>query len=528
MNSTTLLPHTQLTSQMDTIDRGGTRRDEHHHDGARTAAEQQPRRDDDARGLLLAYLTTSHGASHAEGLLAAMATPNMESCVRVNTLRTTREEVMSELRERVQAWGFRIGLSPGAVPEPVPHPTISDAIMLPFAHSEQNSLKPRDLSSYRKSVVVDRPCGEAVLKGADIFVRGLLVRGGGIEVGDAVDVYCDVNFKAKATRASDIDIYMKTQSHMYIGWGVSHMSAKEMSTLPKGLAIEMRRCLYGSSPPTNSVLEGKIYAQNLPCVVVAHVLAPLEGETVLDMCASPGGKTSHISILMGNTGRVVAIDRSVAKCERISGVCKELGITNVQPVISDSRSLLLPKPERFLADHGAGTGAEVVKKLLASAPRGKDGWIPRVKGFPSACFDRILLDPVCAALGLRPRLALQPDTGKAPVWEHAALSQRRMLWCAANLLRPGGFLVYSTCSITAVENEEAVRYLLDSFPYMRLVPAEPRIGGPGLPGVGLSNEECAKVQRFDSVVNPKTMGFFIAKFQRMPESEDVATLSQSG
>ncbi len=67
-----------------------------------------------------------------------------------------------------------------------------------------------------------------------------------------------------------------------------------------GIGIEMTELVY-SAPALNGVLPSVIFPQNLPSIVCSHVLNPQPGETILDMCAAPGGKTTHIASLMGNT-----------------------------------------------------------------------------------------------------------------------------------------------------------------------------------------------------------------------------------
>eukprot|EP00501_MAST-03F_sp_TOSAG23-6_P001064 GSMAST32.ASY1.ANO1.1107.1 assembled CDS len=140
----------------------------------------------------------------------------------------------------------------------------------------------------------------------------------------------------------------------------------------------------------------------------------------------------------------------------------------------------------------------------------------KVKGFPPESFDRVLLDPPCSALGLRPRLECSYTT-KIDL-EGSEKFARNFMWCAVRLLKPGGTLVFSTCTISPMENEGAVRYLLDNYP-LRLVDAVPRIGLPGLKNCGLTEEERYKVQRFepcnkivDALNDCDVPGFFCAKF----------------
>ncbi|KAF5841976.1 hypothetical protein DUNSADRAFT_9857 [Dunaliella salina] len=189
------------------------------------------------------------------------------------------------------------------------------------------------------------------------------------------------------------------------------------------------------------------------------------------------------------------------------------------------------------------------------------------EGFPPESFDAVLLDAPCSALGLRPRL-VQSAT---PLYlAQCGLYARKLLDAAVHLIRPGGRLLFSTCTISPFENEASVRYILDKFSHcIRLVPAEPRVGGAGLVGrhpsggiqaclnnsstereqrgasvqgqegvqcqnshdapcmraVGdgekaqcseawLSEEEASLVQRFDPSGPQDTIGFFVAAFEK--------------
>ncbi|KAJ6920405.1 methyltransferase NSUN6 [Populus alba x Populus x berolinensis] len=148
------------------------------------------------------------------------------------------------------------------------------------------------------------------------------------------------------------------------------------------------------------------------------------------------------------------------------------------------------------------------------------GRVENSKGFYPDSFDRVLLDAPCSALGLRPRLF----TGEVTIdsLKKHATYQRRMFDQAVKLVRPGGVIVYSTCTINPGENEALVRYALDTYKFLSLASQNPRIGGPGLVGSFESangrTEEWLRpgeeefVQRFDPSSSLDTIGFFIAKF----------------
>jgi 16S rRNA C967 or C1407 C5-methylase (RsmB/RsmF family) len=138
-----------------------------------------------------------------------------------------------------------------------------------------------------------------------------------------------------------------------------------------------------------------------------------------------------------------------------------------------------------------------------------------VKKFYPESFDRVLLDPPCSALGLRPKL--QVATTLNELKKHARY-QRQFIREAVSLLKPGGTMTYSTCTIHADENEGMVRHILDEYPEMKLVNVGIDIGLPGLPGVGLKESERGLVRRFDPTNDADTMGFFVAKFVKLGTS----------
>ncbi len=155
-----------------------------------------------------------------------------------------------------------------------------------------------------------------------------------------------------------------------------------------------------------------------PCLL----LAPKPGERVLDLCAAPGGKTTHLAEIMKNEGEVLAIDKYNVKLNFIRAACDRLGLKNVTCVVGDASTF----------DH------EPV--------------------------DRIMLDVPCSGLGV---LAKKPDLKwKRDIADIIKLSkiQRELLENAARLLKPGGVLVYSTCTTEPEENQEIVRHFLATHP----------------------------------------------------------------
>jgi len=136
-----------------------------------------------------------------------------------------------------------------------------------------------------------------------------------------------------------------------------------------------------------------------------------------------------------------------------------------------------------------------------------------------APFDRILLDPPCSALGLRPSLRPASAVSIEGLGQHVRY-QKLMFARAVEALKPGGVLVYSTCTINPYENEGIVAWALRTFSCLSLSSQEDaRVGGPGLECCGLTAEQGSMLQRFEPEGCPDAhhlTGFFVAKFEKAP------------
>ncbi len=177
-----------------------------------------------------------------------------------------------------------------------------------------------------------------------------------------------------------------------------------------------------SHPPLGSLASfrsGAFYIQDPSTLLAVRELNPQPGETVLDLCAAPGGKTTFLAQLLGNQGRIVAQDVSEDRLKLIQENCDRLGVACVE--------LVLPS-------------------ILHSQP--------------AAHFDRILVDAPCSNSGvMRRRLDLRWRIQLEEIGRLRA-TQLDLLHQAAARLKPGGTLVYSTCSLEPEENEEVVQEFL--------------------------------------------------------------------
>ncbi|KAF1326972.1 Methyltransferase nsun6, partial [Globisporangium splendens] len=451
----------------------------------------------------------AYGAAHWEKIKHALATPTGYTAVRVNTMRWTREEALVGLRAALAEFNERlVQETQRSAVEPCVHPLLSDVIVIPSAPRMQPQV---EYNTDMKSIIVDRLCGEAVLRGSDIYARGIMSASSGINAEDRVNVFVDLDHSN--TRGSHADEHAGRK--LLIAHGTTKMARTEMFRAQRGLAVTSLVRVCSDAPSMNGVLNGKVYIQNLPSTVVAHVLNPQEGECIIDMCSAPGGKSSHVATLMKNKGILVACDRSKRKALELQKLFAELEYDSVVPLKMDSTHSVLPQTDGPIL-----SVREVIERARQTTPA--KAHLLQIDGFYPETFDKVLLDPPCSALGLRPRLLHAGDADNLA--EYASM-QRNFLWAAVYLLKPGGTLVYSTCTINPKENEQMVRHALDNYPLM-LEPQSVHIGDTGLLNQGLSAEEAALVQRFDpSNSDLDTMGFFCAKFTKTKSIREPASAS---
>ncbi|KZR92390.1 Ribosomal RNA small subunit methyltransferase B [Synechococcus sp. MIT S9509] len=193
--------------------------------------------------------------------------------------------------------------------------------------------------------------------------------------------------------------------------------------------------------------EGYWCVQDRAAQWVAPLLDPRPGQRVLDACAAPGGKATHLAELMGDEGEIWAVDRSPGRLQRVAANAARLGCSSIHALASDASQLGQERPE----------------------------WRNR--------FDRILVDAPCSGLGT---LARHPDARwrvtEASVAELLKL-QIVLLDGLRSLLAPGGRLVYATCTIHPSENTEQVHGWLQAHPDLVLESEQQRwpdpIGGDG-------------------------------------------------
>ncbi|XP_049370643.1 rRNA (cytosine-C(5))-methyltransferase NOP2C isoform X2 [Solanum verrucosum] len=517
------------------------------------------------------YFIKTYGADHFSRISTALTRPSCYSCIRVNTLKSTSDAVIEKLLEIFKERGMHDVAVQESSTTWEPDNCCSGPHAIHYGDDEGKPLK---------EVIVSRKCAEAVLRGAQVYVPGVLACSAHVERGDAVAVSVAVEqygpdggwgvamTRGTVLQGSQEDPYYFERDGFYIGQATAMMSRAGMFRVTEGVAVDMKERVY-RLPSFYDLLEGEIFLQNLPSIITAHALDPQAGERILDMCAAPGGKTTAIASLMKDKGEVVAVDRSHNKVLGIQKLAAEMGLSCIttykldalKSVCNGAESDSLPNtssaedartPDLLstgidgfdakllfeknfndlqLKDGQYPSKAELRKRIrqLKNGP-GRNhtagGRVEKSKGFSPNSFDRVLLDAPCSALGLRPRLFAGEDTIDS--LRSNAKYQRRMFDQAVQLVRPGGVIVYSTCTINPGENEALVRYALDKYEFLSLASQHPKIGGPGLTGsCQLSDgfvEEWLRpgeenlVQRFDPSSDLDTIGFFIAKFSVGPKN----------
>lgn len=184
--------------------------------------------------------------------------------------------------------------------------------------------------------------------------------------------------------------------------------------------------------PKEWLLQGKVYVQDLSTATACQLLDPQPGDLVLDACAAPGGKTSLLAQMMHNQGSIWACDSQPKRLDKLAQNLERLHVSN--------------------------------SKILQ-----QDWEYPLSKELSGTRFDKILLDVPCSNSGVIRRRVdvrwrLEPSH-----FEQLAALQRRIIQATVPLLKPGGTLVYSSCSMDDWENQEAIQQLQRDFPQLKLV-----------------------------------------------------------
>jgi 16S rRNA (cytosine967-C5)-methyltransferase len=213
---------------------------------------------------------------------------------------------------------------------------------------------------------------------------------------------------------------------------IHNLSGEGIEVKESPVTREAVQTLRGNLVKTEAYRNGELTIQDESSMLVAHALDLENDMRVLDACAAPGGKTTHIAELLGGTGEVNALDLHKHKVKLIDENASRLGLSNIFTDTMDSRKAGLK--------------------------------------FKKGSFDRILVDAPCSGLGV---LRRKPDIkyAKSEADMHSLQKiQLDILSAVAPLLKEGGVLVYSTCTVDKNENEGTVRLFLSDHPEFKAYP----------------------------------------------------------
>jgi 16S rRNA (cytosine967-C5)-methyltransferase len=226
-----------------------------------------------------------------------------------------------------------------------------------------------------------------------------------------------------------------------------------------------------AEPRRRLVEEGVLTVQDVGAMLVTHVLDPQPGETIIDACAAPGGKTTHIAERQADGGRVIACDVHAGRLEVLRNRAQVRGLASIQAVVADARTL--------------------------------------GQRWPAAA-DRVLLDAPCSGLGVvrrRPEIKWRVQPADLPA--HAA-RQLDLLQGACGAVRPGGVLLYSVCTTEPEEGPDVVAQFLRMRPDFAPDPDLPLPAGVS-PGDDPPGTLTLWPHRHG------TDGFFIARMRRVAD-----------
>ena len=355
----------------------------------------------------------------------ALRRPPSRYYVRVNTLKTSVNDVYRGLVSR----GFEVYMDY----------LVRDALYFRVKG-------PNRLPSASRVVVADKYASESVYQGADLYAPGVL-KADGVFKGD--------------------EVIVTTPYGEPVGWGVAEVDGDEMVKNRFGVAVRVLKSVY-EAPKIQDLEEyrsGLIFDQSLPAMLTSIVLDPKPGEVVVDMCAAPGGKATHIAQLTGGNALILAFDNSNRRLDRLRREICRVGVSCIRVFKADSRYLDV--------DYS---------------------WIKA---------DRVLIDPPCSTIGVRPKLQ---DVKKYRDVKALADYQKQFIKVAARIVRDGGVIVYSTCTLTPEENEFVVDYAVRNLK-LRIDEQPIYIASRGLSIV----DDYDLLQRFYPDTHD-TLGYFIARF----------------
>jgi predicted RNA-binding protein (TIGR00451 family) len=301
-------------------------------------------------------------------------------------------------------------------------------------------------TEHLKEIIVDNQAAEMIYQGADVFVPGVK--------------------RANRIKKNDV-VKIVNQQGITVAKAKALMSHHEMLNKKKGIAAKNLVSPYRvPSLEQFGLKDYPVFFQSIPAFLTSMNLEPKSNETILDCCAAPGNKTLHLSELLGNKSKIVAVDRSEKRLQKLRNRIEQFKIKNVSIKIGN------------IIDFS-------------------ETWTVK--------FDKILIDPPCSSLGLRPRLVFNTSIKKI---KDLSKYQNAIIYACNSLLKSGGTIVYSTCTITKEENEEIICKFAENY-NLRIIEQQYNLSKIG----SILEKYDFPFQRFLPGMD-NTLGYFIAKLRK--------------
>jgi 16S rRNA (cytosine967-C5)-methyltransferase len=318
--------------------------------------------------------------SNFEDVLLSLTKPPKKYYLRVNTTKISVKELIKRIQEE------EIEVKQDEI--------IEEAVYI-------EGYKENELINHYKYVVAKLDAAESTAVGADLYRAGVL--------------------SIKNANKDNL-VNIVTQDYAIASEGVLVIEPKDLNNIQRGLVVKNIKPKF-KLPSIRSLKafnEGLIYPQTYPSILTVKELEPKENETILDMCAAPGGKLSHIISLTKGKAKIIAVDKSNNKVRKIKETLQTLGLPLPILIKNDVRNI-----------------GEI---------------------FGSEFADKILLDPSCSDLGLRPRITFNIPERDPKIY---GKYQKSLIRKAYEYLKKEGILVYSVCTVSKEETLDVFNYAVE-------------------------------------------------------------------
>jgi NOL1/NOP2/sun family putative RNA methylase len=273
-----------------------------------------------------------------------------------------------------------------------------------------------------------------------------------------------------AIRVNSLKISPEDLSNRMLQKGIN---LETIENIPYGFRVTKRTSNLGS---THEFLQGYYYLQNVASMLSAHILDPKPNDTIVDMCAAPGSKATHIAQLMTNKGNLILIERNERRIPALETNLRRMGILN--SIIFNMDAINLPS--------------------LKIKP------------------DKILLDAPCTGEGLIRQDPSRKTSKKLRDIEKMSQIQKKLLKTGLNVLKSGGRLLYCTCSIAPEENELVVNEILKNLEGFIIVKIPREYGISGLTKVfGINLIESLQLSQRVYPHIHDTIGFYYCLIEKL-------------